>query len=93
MFYHEYGMPDKLNYIKTILDSCKTPEQLDATFEWGKKVLWGFSDVICKKIDNSWDELFPLSVTLSIIKRTGKLETDLKRHYKNLSKKFQYGEN
>lgn len=80
LFYTDYKMPDKMLYIKNVMDSCKTQEQLDITLKWGKKVLWGFYDVMSNSIDDS------LSVALNLINRTQNLENELIRHYKILSK-------
>ena len=38
-YYHKYKVPDKMLYIMRVMDSCKTKEQLDATFKWGDKLV------------------------------------------------------
>lgn len=38
-FYKTYKMPDKLLYIKKVLQSCKTSEQLYKVKEWGRHIL------------------------------------------------------
>ena len=81
LFYSEYKMPDKMMYIKKVMDSCKTREQLDAAYKWGIKVLWAFHDVMVK-------DKFSFYITLSLIDRTEKLGDEITRYHKILSEKI-----
>ena len=38
-FYETKRIPDMGLYVKRVLSSCKTVEQLDTTLKWGRKVL------------------------------------------------------
>lgn len=38
-FYETRHIPDMGLYVKRVLSSCKTIEQLDMTMKWGRKVL------------------------------------------------------
>ncbi len=86
VFYSQYKMPDKMMYIKKVMDSCKTQEQLDAARKWGIKVLWGFFDVMS-------NDIFSFCIELCLIDRTKELCNEINRYYTILSKKIQYGEN
>jgi hypothetical protein len=49
IFYKEFKMLDKFNYIKKVFSSCKTDEQKKIVYNWGKKVLWGYFDTMTTK--------------------------------------------
>lgn len=49
-FYEEFKMPDKMNYIKKVIDSCENRKQLLLTIDWGIKSLWRINDQMTDKI-------------------------------------------
>lgn len=80
LFYNEYRMPDKMLYIKKVMDSCTTIEQLGNAYMWGVNVIWKFYDVMCE----------PCSciVTLYLTNMTKEISEDLSAHFKVLSKQL-----
>ena len=87
LFYEEFQMPDKMNYIKKIMDSCKTEVQLESTLHWGTKVLWNHYDVMHKRL-NKYDFCFLLPISLRMIDMTEELKKELVRYYEELLKKI-----
>ena len=83
LYYEDFKMPDKMNYIKGIMMSCESKKQLDATLSWGKKVLWNYSDMINRRLEefgsSTW---FYVPACFSIINRTKKLSEELDKVYK-----------
>ena len=86
LFYKEFKMPDKMNYIKKVMESCVTDKQLDSTLAWGVKVLWQN----CSAINNHLDQYDcgTLSISYTIIDRTEDLADELKRYYDELSERL-----
>lgn len=78
LYYEDFKMPDKMNYIKGIMMSCESKKQLDATLSWGKKVLWNHSDIINKRLENTWSYI---STCFTVINRTKNLCTELDKVY------------
>lgn len=87
LFYEEFKMPDKMNYIKKVMDSCKTQQQLDSTLKWGKKVLWQNYDVMKMRLDK-YDTCFSISITFRMIDMTTELCNELAKHHIKLLKKI-----
>ena len=83
LFYKEFKMIDKMNYIKKVMDSCSTKEQLDSTLKWGKKVLWQNYNGMSKKLNST---SFCIPITFRIIDMTQEIEDELiKHHLKSLN--------
>lgn len=78
IFYNEFKMLDKFNYIKKVFSSCKTDEQKEITYNWGKKVLWGYFDVINNKYQLEYDSFQWLQIWRYIYDRTLELSDELK---------------
>lgn len=87
LFYEEFKMPDKMNYIKKVMDSCKTQQQLDSTLKWGKKALWQNYDMMDRKLDK-YDTCFSISITFRMIDMTTELSNELVKHHIKLLKKI-----
>ena len=85
MFYNEFKMLDKLNYIKKVMNSCTSLEQLDSTLKWGEKVLWNNCDMMNRKLDK-YDTCFSISISFKMIGMTKEYTDDLIRNYNVLSK-------
>ena len=81
LFYKEFKMIDKMNYIKKVMDSCQTDKQLDSTLNWGKKVLWQNYDMMDKKLDK-YDSCFSFHISNKLIAMTGDIEDELVRYSK-----------
>lgn len=74
LYYEDFKMPDKMNYIKGIMKSCESKKQLDATLSWGKKVLWKYSDIINRRLEDTRS-------CLTLINRTKDLCEELNKFY------------
>lgn len=78
LYYEDFKMPDKMNYIKGIMMSCESKKQLDATLSWGKKVLLNHSDIIKRRLG---DTSSYITTYFTIINRTKDLCTELDKVY------------
>ena len=81
-FYNEFHMLDKYTYIKNVMASCETVEQLENSYKWGISTLWKWYDVINEKYKNKFDAFKWISIWSYIFKRTSLLGDDIKS-YKN----------
>ena len=48
IFYNEYKMFDKYQYIKNVMKSCKYEKQLVSAYYWGYDTMWKWCDNIIK---------------------------------------------
>lgn len=78
LYYEDIKMPDKMNYIKGIMMSCESKKQLDATLSWGKKVLWNYSDIIKRRLE---DTRSYITTYFTVINRTKDLCKELDKVY------------
>lgn len=86
LYYEDFKMPDKMNYIKGIMMSCESKKQLDATLSWGKKVLWNYSDIINRRLE---DTRSYITTYFTMINRTKDLCKELdKVHEKKKDKVY-----
>lgn len=68
IFYNEFKMLDKFNYIKNVFYSCKSDEQKEITYNWGMNVLWGYFDEITTKYQlgmKAWFDVYNRTFLLS----------------------------
>lgn len=82
VFYNEFKMLDKLNYIKKVMNSCTSLEQLDLTLKWGEKVLWNN----CNMMETKYDDHFSIGLIIKMTNMTTIFVNDLIRNYNVLSK-------
>ena len=80
LFYKEFKMIDKMNYIKKVMDSCQTNKQLDSTLNWGKRVIWQNYDMMDKKLDK-YDSCFSIPISNKLIAMTGSIERELIKYH------------
>lgn len=76
-FYHEFDMMDKFLYIKRVMDSCKTHDQLDIAYKWGNDALWKFYDVFYKKYKDKYGFCEWLDIQEYFFSRTCKITREL----------------
>ena len=88
-FYNEYAFLDKYNYIKKVMESCKTGLQLDNAFNWGKSVLWGYLDALSKKYKDLYEFRDWLSIWNYSRERLHDIVADLTKEYGNLLLKIK----
>lgn len=68
IFYNEFKMLDKFNYIKKVFYSCKTDVEKEIAYNWGKKVLWGYFDAMTTKYQldtKTWFYVYNRTLALS----------------------------
>ena len=83
IFYNKYKMLEKFNYIKSVMFSCTTTQQLDVTHKWGESTLWKWFDTM-----NNDDDFDLFGIWSFCYSRTCDLSDDLKNTYKELSDKL-----
>lgn len=81
LFYEEFQMPDKMLYIKRVMDSCKTNTQLESARTWGHKVLWKYYDVMKKRLDR-YESWTALSMSFKMIDMTEALVKEIDNYLK-----------
>ena len=82
IFYNKYKMLEKFNYIKRVMFSCTTPQELDVAHKWGISTLWMWFDAM----NNDNSDLF--GTWGFYYSRTRDLSDDLKKTYKDLYDKL-----
>lgn len=80
-------MPDKMNYINKVIESCKTEEQLELSFSWGRKLLWMYYDAMDKKLDE-YGSFASFTLSNMVIYMIGRLEKDITKHYDEVKYKL-----
>ena len=81
IFYEEFKMPDKMLYIKRVMDSCKTNNQLESARTWGHKVLWKYYDVMHRRL-NKYDTCFLIPISFRMIDMTEELVNEIDNYLK-----------
>ena len=79
LFYEEFQMPDKMLYIKKVMESCKTNKQLKSARTWGKKVLWQYCDVMNRRL-NKYDTCFVIPIASRMISMTEALAKEINNY-------------
>ena len=83
IFYNKYKMLEKFNYIKRVMSSCTTSQELDVAHKWGISTLWMWFDAMNNDDDSdlfrTWSFLYS---------RTRDLSDDLRKTYKDLYDKL-----
>jgi len=83
IFYNKFKMLDKFNYIKKVMFSCTTPQELDVAHKWGISTLWKWFDAM-----NNDDEFDLFRAWSFCYSRTRDLSDDLRKTYKELYDKL-----
>lgn len=81
LFYEEFQMPDKMLYIKRVMDSCKTNKQLESAQTWGHKVLWKYYDVMNRRL-NKYDTCFLIPISFRMTDMTEELVNEIDNYLK-----------
>ena len=81
LFYEEFQMPDKMLYIKKVMDSCKTNAQLESARTWGHKVLWKYYDVMNRRL-NKYDTCFLIPISFRMTDMTEELVNEIDNYLK-----------
>lgn len=84
IFYKEYNMLDKFNYIKEVMSSCKNVKQLDIAYDWGRSTLWKWFDVMNRKYCDRYDSFDWLTMWRYMFTRVSDLSDDLLKNRNEL---------
>lgn len=82
-FYNEFLVPNKMIYIKKIMESCKTESQLDDVLKWGKECIFNIWRLHDRNIREKYS-------TCDAIYITGKFGSNMKLIIKDITR--YYGE-
>ena len=81
LVYEKYAIPDKGLYIKRVMDSCKTHEQLKSAYLWGRNVIKNLKRLAIKDIDRCG-----LSAVFKFYDGFDSVSNDLSIHFNKLTK-------
>lgn len=85
-FYHQMNMPGKLAYIKKVMESCNTKDQLDQVKAWGHNRLCEARSLVDKKF-NHLDSIKFIHVFNYVHKRVNMMQNEITDLYNKKSLK------
>ena len=88
-FYNEHQIPDKMLYIKRIMDGCETLTQFASAYVWGHKVIENLANMISRKFGHNHELCDIIYFDGKLNRNVDSVQKELAKYYLDNKKKWE----